>query len=282
LNNFATINTADVTGGYVYNHGSITTINVNSSGGIYNFADGRIDYLDLEGGYWNDGTIIEMRYWNYYKLDPPPSTNQAGPFMAISATGGSLQPLAANRSISTGIVETLIIAGNLDWTHTASWGTIENIRFDENGEGILTIPVYISDDSTIFFDSISAMSIDLTWGNIAFDLTSFVDIPEEELLAALFTEFSLGSLFDITEVTGGEELSSLQITRGDEYFIILDEGKPVEGWSFDFTTGSLSWDGDTPIVWSRHDSPSSTPEPATLLVLGLGAIGAGFVARRRK
>jgi hypothetical protein len=47
-------------------------------------------------------------------------------------------------------------------------------------------------------------------------------------------------------------------------------------------------DGCQPLLWGKvtegpgvEQTPDSTPEPATMLILGLGVIGAGFAARRR-
>ena len=37
----------------------------------------------------------------------------------------------------------------------------------------------------------------------------------------------------------------------------------------------------TPVIREEIDEPGATPEPATLLILGLGTLGAGFAARRR-
>ncbi len=71
------------------------------------------------------------------------------------------------------------------------------------------------------------------------------------------------------------------ITQGqmDGQFIFGNLNQPGTG---EFHN-NINFNGDLPIPPNVDpEDPSATPEPATLLILGLGMLGTGFVARRRK
>ena len=100
----------------------------------------------------------------------------------------------------------------------------------------------------------------------------------EDLLASLFggngNIDGFAQLFGITEVEGANDLVSFQLTRGEEWFWVINDGVLADGWDFD-ATGLLTWDG-AEIAWA------AIPEPATLAIVGLGLIGLGYARRRRK
>jgi len=65
-------------------------------------------------------------------------------------------------------------------------------------------------------------------------------------------------------------------------FLTGEVGVFASGWGFSNTNMSLVYtSGGGPIIPPEPGDPSNTPEPATLLMLGLGAIRAGIAIRRK-
>jgi len=101
---------------------------------------------------------------------------------------------------------------------------------------------------------------------------------------------SNGGTVTVTATAWDEEKESITMTGGGFFGFILDEGyftditvsiyggKNNGGFSFDlgFGNGTISTVRDP-----GGGGQTVTPEPATLLILGFGAVGAGLAARRK-
>jgi len=296
------INTANINGKNFRNNGSIDTMNVGKKGSETYNRSGTIDKLNMDGGHvYNYGLVntASVTGEGLFSVWEGSTTgtvdvsgngrlhNQGALIQTVNLNGGTVESIGRIDEMTytkgtykpfiqpykgTGSIGTLTAAGTLQ--AASDWGLVENLNFQSDRSGQVNIDSSTSQWGT-GFSGVKAGNVDFSFGNILLDLAramtfdpfgdwflSFVDMNLKD-------DISFATLFNAEEVANAWDLNSFTISWGDEMsYGILDNGMFAKGWGFN---SDYTW-----FVYSDSSTPevgSTTPEPATLAMFGIGLVG---------
>ncbi|MDR3109454.1 MAG: PEP-CTERM sorting domain-containing protein [Planctomycetaceae bacterium] len=226
------------------NDGTVDTVTVNGVGySTTNYGTVNIVALSETGHFWNYGTVDTV-------------TLNGGTFIGVQGT------TVNNASINRGAYSNAGYTGNLYVGYAGSLetgslhGSIGNLSFDPYGVGFLMI----KGTSSANFGKVNADgNVDLTGAKVQLEfLVNSVLEPDFRIdLATVFNFIGDGGF---STDNWWEDVYSVKAKQGVGYVALDNLG---DGW-FGFQTAV------------------ATPEPATMLIVGLGLAGLGLASRRRK
>ena len=155
-------------------------------------------------------------------------------------------------------------------------GKVGNLVFGDNG-GILTITGF-ADGEDMKFIGINATNVDLTYANIMLDMTHLGSAND-------FYGTSMTRSLTFSDMFGGANIVSDSFWHLNSFSILWADTAEMYRVFANSTFASDEWRfTDGALVWTNGIDPTSTgtPEPATLLIFGLGLAGLGLARRQRK
>ena len=184
-------------------------------------ADANINAMNLSGGtIYNGGQIDNMTY-----------------------VGGTYNGRIENSMgvVRTGTIGTLTLTGD-SANNTGHWGTVESLKFAENGTGIVSISAFTA-GAVPGFTGLTTPDINFAFGNVSLNLSGVSGIADDYWASAFFNAFGYNDGFYLHDLLGAstfggvEDLYSFQVAWDDELFWILNDGVFGSGWGINSVTG---------------------------------------------